>query len=121
MALSERTKEWLESGLGNKNAADEIRAALEGLTIADAEAATNIADVGTLATVGAAIGALTAVGVGAVDTACALAADVDARLATIQAAHDAAMTAADARVVTLQTKIDALLAALIAANLMEGP
>jgi len=121
MALSERTKEWLESGLGNKAAADEIRAALEGLTIADAEAATVIAAVGALAAVAAPLGATTnLVGVDGTANNAAPLAGTEARLDAIEAKIDAVIAATNARVTTLQTKIDALIAALKVANLMAS-
>lgn len=111
MGISDKTKAALRDGLASVSAGNEVAAALDGVLPGDA--VPHLAAIGALATVGAPIGALAAMGTGAVDVACALAADVDAALATIQAAHDAEIIVLDARIATLQAKIDALVAAMI--------
>ena len=90
--------------------------------------AAHVASLGALAAVGVApttiIGPLTPVGVGAVDTACALAVDVNTELGTLQAKIDtvigtvALISDINARITSVQGKIDAVIAALIAAGLM---
>ena len=90
--------------------------------------ASHVAVLGALATVGTAgitlIGALTPVGVGAVDVACALATDVDTELGILQAKIDAvtpsiaSITNINARITTLQAKIDSIITALTTAGIM---
>jgi len=116
MSLSVFCKKVIRAGLANRVAANELIAAVDGFP-AGAVQGTAVAALGALASAGTAIGALAtvhaplgapvAVGTGAVDVACALAADVDARLTDIHTAFDAQIVTINARVTTLQSNVDA--------------
>ena len=119
MSLSVFTKKVIRAGLANRVAANELIAAVDTLAnLASMDQGAAVAAIGALATVHAALGAPAVVGTGAVDVACALAADVDARLTDIHTAFDDQITAIDARVTTLQATIDALTASLRTVNLI---
>lgn len=90
--LSERAKEALRRAVTDDESADEIRAALESST---GSQALNVADIGVTADIGTTDGSG-----GAGDAA--LAADVEARLDTIEG------------------KVDAIIDALVAAGLMAA-
>lgn len=129
MALSERTKDAIRVGLASKAAADELDTAVSNLdppptgsgwatvTAGAVDNAATAFPTGTglvkvtagaleAASVIAAnvplLGAVANVGVGAVDTACGLAVDIDARFETVS------------------DKIDAIIAALVAAGIMSA-
>jgi len=119
MALSVFCKKVIKAGLANRVAADELIAAVDTLAnLANMNQGAAVAALGALLTVGPPAGAIAPMGVGAVDVACALAADVDAAFGTVQGVLDASIARVDLRAIDLQAKIDALTASLRTANII---
>ena len=117
MSLSVFCKKVIRAGLANRVAGNELIAAVDGLGGAVQGAA--VASIGALATVTAPLGAVTDVGVGVVDVACALAVDVDTNFEAVSDKIDLLIAGADARILTLQAKVDALILSLRTAALID--